>query len=141
MPRWELDPNRLPKWLGPLRSLARKELHLWVDGWIQDRLEKLRWPKARGTRHLLLSICDHYEPLHGHVSRDVGVLRVKVWHEQYPKMADRFATARAVHQDTRSSSQAKSTTPASSSTSPISHAADMATSRFTCTTMAIRARA
>ncbi len=91
MKLWQRDPSALPSWLGPIKQLARKEMHLWVHGWLRDRAERALWPRARGTKHLLFAICDHYEPLHGRVSLDVGKARVKAWHEGYPKMASRFA--------------------------------------------------
>lgn len=82
--RWAWDPKSLP---APLAKLFGKEMHLWFDGWMQDRLRKRALPWPRET-HLLFSICDHYEPLHGGVSYEVGKRRVEVWREQYPKLAE-----------------------------------------------------
>ena len=84
---WQLDPRSLP---GPLRRLGAKELHLWVGAWLVDRARRLAEPAPTGTRHLLLAVCDHYEPLHGGVAIDVGIERVRAWRTRYPEMAKRF---------------------------------------------------
>jgi hypothetical protein len=89
-PLWQVDLTKLP---GPLGKLGRKELHLWVGGWLADRARKARAPKAEGTRHLLFAVCDHYEPLHGKVDKERGVARVKAWRDQYPVMARPFRDA------------------------------------------------
>lgn len=86
-PLWKLDLGKLP---GPLGKLGKKELHLWLGGWLEDRAARLRKPKFRGTRHLLFCLCDHYEPLHGDASMDQGIERVRAWRDVYPKLTDRF---------------------------------------------------
>ena len=100
LPLWKLDPKSLP---GPLRKVAQKEVHLWLGGWLRDRAQK-RFARAAhghdgssGPKNLLFAICDHYEPLHGRVSADVGRARVRAWRDRYPEMAKRFvdATGRA----------------------------------------------
>jgi hypothetical protein len=96
-PLWQLDPAGLPGWLGPVRALTQKETHLWVGGWLRDRAERALWPKANGTKHLLFAICDHYEPLHGRASLDVGKARVRAWHGRYPEVAKRFTDADGRH--------------------------------------------
>ncbi len=85
---WKLDPRALP---GPLRKLGAKELHLWVGAWLVDRARKLARPRRAGTKHLLFALCDHYEPLHGNASMDVGIERVRAWRTRYPEMAKRFS--------------------------------------------------
>jgi hypothetical protein len=87
-PLWTLDPERLP---GALRRLGTNELHLWVPGWLADRARKRG--VAAGVReapHLLFSVCDHYEPLHGGASLEQGVARVAAWRSRYPEMAAGF---------------------------------------------------
>jgi len=94
VPLWKLDPSRLP---GPLRKIARKEIHLWLGAWLADRARRAtaRLPhrSQRRTQHLFVSICDHYEPLHGHASMEVGIERVRAWRARYPAMAAEFADA------------------------------------------------
>lgn len=84
---WQLDPRALP---GPLRKLGAKELHLWVGAWLYDRARKLATTRAQGTKHLLFALCDHYEPLHGNASMEVGIERVRAWRTRYPEMAKGF---------------------------------------------------
>jgi hypothetical protein len=86
-PLWRLDPRRLP---GPLGALGKKEVHLWLGAWLEDRAKKLLAPAVRGTRHLLFSVCDHYEPLHGGVSMTTGIARVARWRTRYPALGARF---------------------------------------------------
>ena len=92
---WELDPGRLP---GPLGKLGKKELHLWLGGWLADRVRKRVADRAfEGTRHLLYCVCDHYEPLHGQGTTtahaevstealDRAKARVMAWRTEYPKL-------------------------------------------------------
>lgn len=47
-------------------------------------------PRAIGTKHLLLAVCDHYEPLWRSASPELGLQRVRRWHEDYPKLAGGF---------------------------------------------------
>jgi hypothetical protein len=87
-PLWQRDPARLP---GPLRKIGEKEVHLWIGGWLKDRARKLALRRPAGrARHLLFALCDHYEPLHGRASREVGLERVRAWREGYPRLASRF---------------------------------------------------
>ncbi len=92
---WDIDLTRLP---GPLGKLGKKELHLWLGAWLEDRARKavLRRTRSWGrrpTRHLLFAVCDHYEPLHGNVGFDRGMERVTAWQTRYPEMARRFRDA------------------------------------------------
>jgi hypothetical protein len=91
---WRLPVEELP---GPLGRLAKKGLHLWVPGWLSDRVKALRQaaatPVTKGPRHLLFAVCDHYEPLHGNASLERGLERVATWRERYPELARRFRDA------------------------------------------------
>ncbi len=89
-PLWKLDPRSLP-W--PLRKIGAKEIHLWAGSWMRDRAAKAVAKKPTGTRHLLFAICDHYEPLLGGATRDVGLARVAAWRTRYPEMAKRYHDA------------------------------------------------
>jgi hypothetical protein len=74
----------------PVRGALRKEVHVWAGAWLRDRARKVVLPRVRGTRHLLFAVCDHFEPLHGRASRDVGRERVRAWQEGLPRLASRF---------------------------------------------------
>jgi hypothetical protein len=80
---WDIDLTGLP---GPLGRVGDKELHLWVGAWLKDRVRKAIERKRAGTRHLLFAICDHYEPLHGAVSFETGMARVREWRTAYPEL-------------------------------------------------------
>src|SRR5689334_3057768 len=81
---WRLDGANLP---GPLGKLAKKEMHLWLGAWLVERARKRVLNKPVGTRHLLFSVCDHYEPLHGDAAIERGVERVRAWRTRYPELA------------------------------------------------------
>lgn len=65
----------------------------WVGGWLRDRAWKGILRRPQGERHLLFSICDHFEPLHGRVPEEVGLLRVRTWRQRYPIVMSRFRDA------------------------------------------------
>lgn len=61
----------------------------WLAPWALDRLER----RLRGTRpgrHLLVALCDHFEPLHGGASLTAGIDRVRCWRDRYPAFASAF---------------------------------------------------
>ncbi len=70
-----------------LREALSKGVHVWVGGWLLDRARKAMLPPVRGERHLLFAVCDHFEPLHGGASREVGRARVAAWTERLPAFA------------------------------------------------------
>src|SRR5438093_12462949 len=49
--------------------------------------------EANRPVHLLLCLCDHYEPGHGNVTREIAAQRVQGWVTEYPKVFDRFRDA------------------------------------------------
>lgn len=73
--------------------MTAKGLHTWVGGWLRDRARKALLARPEGQRHLLVSICDHFEPLHGGAPFRVGLDRVRTWTEGYPEIARRFRDA------------------------------------------------
>ncbi len=74
-----------------IAALRQKNLHTWLGGWIRSLA--LRSQRARGPRHVLFAFCDHYEPLWGNASLEVGRDRVSCWRDQYPTLADRYRDA------------------------------------------------
>lgn len=74
-----------------LAALRKKNLHTWLGGWMRSLAERRPW--MGGPRHVLFAFCDHYEPLWGGASREVGRQRVEQWHERYPLLADRYRDA------------------------------------------------
>jgi hypothetical protein len=67
-----------------------KQLHRWLGGYARHRLDKARHDRARRPRHLLFAFCDHFEPLWGEATREVGQARVRRWLEGYPALASSY---------------------------------------------------
>ena len=76
-----------------LSRLKKKNIHLWARDYARHVASSLRRPKVQGPRHVLFALCDHYEPLWGKASDDVGVARVNTWARDYPRLADQFRDA------------------------------------------------
>ena len=76
-----------------LSRIRNKYFHKWMRGYAQHLGRQVRTPAVTGPRHLLFALCDHYEPLHGEVSHEVGVDRVRQWQDGYPAVVDGFRDA------------------------------------------------
>lgn len=84
--------------MNALGYLRQKQIHRWGPDYLRHVLSRKRESaKAAGTRHLLFSFCDHWEPLFGGVNDATGDERVKAWAEGYPKMASPFRDADGRH--------------------------------------------
>ena len=74
--------------MGALDYLSRKQIHRWGPDFVRHMLLRRRESaRARGTRHLLFSFSDHWEPLFAGVPDEQGDARVRAWAEGYPKLA------------------------------------------------------
>jgi hypothetical protein len=71
-----------------LSRLRAKNLHQWLPDYARHLVRRARAPRAREPRHLLFALCDHYEPLWGHASDDVGRARVDAWVAGYPALGE-----------------------------------------------------
>lgn len=79
-----------------LARLRDKNLHTWLPSYLLQRLAKLRSRKETKQRHVLFAFCDHYEPLWGRVTLEVGEARVRFWADAYPRLAEGFRDADGV---------------------------------------------
>lgn len=81
--------------IGALRKLREKNLHRWVPGYLRHlgRRAARAGDRSRGPRHLLVALCDHYEPLWGGADDAHGAARVEMWRAGYPKLVDRYRDA------------------------------------------------
>lgn len=52
-----------------------------------------RGPRPGEPVHLLLAVCDHYEPKRGGVTPEKARARVRQWVDEYPRLFDRFRDA------------------------------------------------
>lgn len=86
-----------------VRYVRNKQLDKWMGGYLRQRVRLARQPEARGTRHLLLAVCDHYEPLFSaeqswtSVPHERGLARVAAWEDRYPVMARCYSDADGLH--------------------------------------------
>jgi hypothetical protein len=73
--------------------LKSKHFEKWIGGYTRHYLANLNPPPVRGPRHILFAFCDHYEPLWGHASEEIGRCRVDAWADTYPKLLGEFRDA------------------------------------------------
>jgi hypothetical protein len=76
-----------------VRSLSPKNLHRWLRGYGRHTLRRVTTPRVEGPRHVLFSMCDHYEPLWGGAGAAQGRERVARWEHDYPALASEFRDA------------------------------------------------
>lgn len=79
--------------MGVLQKLRNKHLDLWLPGWGGHLARRAVARRYHGPRHLLVALCDHYEPLWGNAGEDVGKARVEAWRQGYPRLAERYRDA------------------------------------------------
>ncbi len=80
-----------------MQMIREKNLDRWILAYLRDLLVKSRARRQRGNgrvRHVLFTLCDHYEPLHagshGKAGLDVGIRRVEHWCAEYLRLVDQF---------------------------------------------------
>jgi hypothetical protein len=76
-----------------LFSRSLKHIHRWIRGYGLHALRKLGAPRVEGPKHVLFSMCDHYEPLWGGATATHGRDRVARWERDYPVLASEFRDA------------------------------------------------
>jgi len=72
-----------------LAALRNKNFDRWLRDYARHLVRRARTPQPPGPRHILFALCDHYEPLWGHATHEIGRARVDTWVERYPAL-DRF---------------------------------------------------
>jgi hypothetical protein len=78
---------------GLLSLIRDKHLDRWGPGYLRQTLERARQPEVTGTRHVLFTFCDHFEPLWSGPTMATAMGRVERWHELYPALTARFTDA------------------------------------------------
>lgn len=68
-------------------------LQRWLGGYVGHLGRRLTESPAKGTRHVLFALCDHYEPLWGNASRERGRERVERWVRGYANALGGFRDA------------------------------------------------
>jgi len=69
-----------------------KALDIWLPAWA--RRPKVA-PHALGARHVMIAICDHFEPRQG-VDKPAALARVKTWREGFSQLASEYRDADGV---------------------------------------------
>jgi hypothetical protein len=72
-----------------LDRIKNKNLHLWLADYGRHLVRRARMPRSAEPSHILFALCDHYEPLWGSATADVGRARVDAWVARYPAL-DQF---------------------------------------------------
>ena len=62
-----------------------------LDIWLPAYLRRPRRKAARGVTHILIAVCDHFEPFHD-AGQEEAIRRVEEWKEQFPRF-DEFRDA------------------------------------------------
>lgn len=57
--------------------------------WLLPLLRRKPHPAEEKIQHIFLAVCDHFEPMH-RTDAAGALARLKLWQEQYPRMAARF---------------------------------------------------
>ncbi len=70
-------------------GLRRKGLHRWLLPYLRSWRQR-RDPRPGELVHVLLCICDHFEPKRGGATPEVAHCRVRRWVEEYPKLFGGF---------------------------------------------------
>src|SRR5436190_15254831 len=69
-----------------------KALDIWLPSWRKrDKIGQ----HALGVRHVMIAICDHFEPRHGANAAEARA-RIEHWRETFPKALGEFRDADGV---------------------------------------------
>ena len=68
-----------------------KAVDKWFPGYLRSILSRPRVPK--GTRHLIVAVCDHFEPFRDGAGVEVARQTVRDWLAAYPGSVDAFRDA------------------------------------------------
>jgi hypothetical protein len=75
------------------RSVPHKYVHRWIGGYGLHLVRKLKAARTDGPKHVLFSLCDHFEPLWRGAGAARGRDRVLRWEREYPRLAAEFRDA------------------------------------------------
>jgi hypothetical protein len=70
-------------------QIRRRHMERWLPAYFRER-PRFQAPKYDADVHVILCICDHYEPKAGNASIETGRQRVATWLERYPQSFARF---------------------------------------------------
>ena len=70
-------------------GMYRRGMHRWIVPYMLSARDR-RAPTPGQPVHLILAICDHYEPKRGGASIEFARKRVQQWEDEYPRLFSRF---------------------------------------------------
>jgi len=83
-----------------LQRLRDKHVSTWLPGYVTkrvgDAMARVLRP-AQGTRHLIVAVCDHFEPNWRTRDRAVADARSMRWRQEYPALAHRYRDSTGRH--------------------------------------------
>ena len=68
-----------------------------LDKWFIPYLRHSPPSDTSGTRHLLIAVCDHFEPFHDAKDRDEALSRVVRWRKEFPALTKEFVDSDGAH--------------------------------------------
>ena len=71
---------------GGYAAYRRRGLHRWLPSYLASSRPRTQ----ERSVHLLICVCDHFEPKRGNPSASIARDRVRRWVDEYPKRFDRF---------------------------------------------------
>ncbi len=79
--------------MGLWSTIRSKHLERWLPGYARHLARSLVRPRVAGLRHLLVAVCDHFEPQWEKPDAETALARVRAWHQGYPMLAEGFRDA------------------------------------------------
>lgn len=72
-----------------------RNMQTWLAGYIKDRGRRLPGPPRRASvKRVVVTLCDHFEPLWPEFDEKTGLRRIKEWCNKYPAIAEPFKDGR-----------------------------------------------
>lgn len=78
---------------GAVNTFDKKGLRHWLPFYLAQRFSFREAFRPDSPIHLMFCIVDHFEPYNGKADSDKARMRVNIWEEKYPEMADKFLDA------------------------------------------------
>jgi hypothetical protein len=80
------------------RLTLPRHAEIWLPDYLRSvaRASRAR-ARVRGVIDIMLAVVDHFEPLHGGASHDVGLERIRSWRGRYPRAGEPFIDADGRH--------------------------------------------
>ncbi|MCP4650119.1 MAG: polysaccharide deacetylase family protein [PVC group bacterium] len=70
-----------------------EKMQPWLINYAFGIIKRSKRPDVSKTKHVFLSVCDHFEPLWGAADARTGLDRMKNWREKYPRIAEKYKDA------------------------------------------------